>query len=118
LLAHREVQLEGGNFDVFDIHPYEFFGIEESKGAFSIWIRSCNTQCKRATREAKGRFLLIGRSDGIFYSSISHTNATDTSNLNRHYLLRNEDRLAKASDCWSLFSEFQENECLASADVL
>lgn len=83
LLTHKEISLDGSMFDVFDVHVYESFGIEETRGEFSIWIRACNTLCKRATRDAKGRFLLIGRSDGIFYSPITQSNVTDTSALHR-----------------------------------
>jgi hypothetical protein len=31
LLAHREVNLDGNVFDVFDVHPYEWFGVDDGE---------------------------------------------------------------------------------------
>ncbi|KAI6232244.1 A2M domain-containing protein [Aphelenchoides besseyi] len=114
--THREVTLDGNLYDVFDVNPSEWYGIERFDGKLTVWIRSCNTLCRRLTRDStKGRYLLIGSSNGIFHSSVEQANGTDTSALHRHYLLRNGDRLAKASDCWALFSEFQDAECINNA---
>ncbi|KAF7635841.1 TED_complement domain-containing protein [Meloidogyne graminicola] len=96
----------------------------------NIWIRSCNLNCLRMINERREgelpRFLLIGDPRGLFDESdaveiqnnnygnikINENSRSTKMLLQTHYLMRDDDRLLKSTDCYELFGKVEDESCV------
>uniref|UniRef100_A0A914L391 Uncharacterized protein n=2 Tax=Meloidogyne TaxID=189290 RepID=A0A914L391_MELIC len=100
----------------------------EQPEQITIWIRSCNLNCLRMVNERKDgelpRFLLIGDPRGLFdesdlvetksrYASFEKLEGQKSTKmlLQTHYLMRDNDRLLKSTDCYELFGRVEDESC-------
>uniref|UniRef100_A0A1I8BWM7 DNA helicase n=1 Tax=Meloidogyne hapla TaxID=6305 RepID=A0A1I8BWM7_MELHA len=71
------------------------------------------------------RFLLIGDPRGLFDESDAVETRTNYANVERlegvrstkmllqtHYLMRDDDRLLKSTDCYELFGKVEDESCI------